>query len=243
MTDATTLTYGASVRGPRNRQANQRNQDAWLHSTGSFGDLVVVCDGLGSRAESRAGADAACRAVKKAAGHWPGCAMGARVMHLLHLVEVLWRFELGARPPSDCATTCSFALREPSGHVILAGLGDGLTLVLNPRGEVRSFGGREEAFGNETLALGASHRLDDWWFETLPPEEAEHIVLATDGVADDLDPGRLDDFVATLTNAYGSLEASARWRALCAELRDWPVPHHVDDKTLAILTVKKDEEP
>ena len=62
------------------------------------------------------------------------------------------------------------------------------------------------------------------------------MVLATDGVADDLAPERLDEFTDWLANDIGRLSPpTARWRRLCRELRAWPVPHHLDDKTVAVL--------
>lgn len=233
------VTYGASVRGPRNKKAKQRNQDAWLHATGAFGSVIAVCDGLGSRTQSRHGADAACKAVQQAVRHWPGCASGAQPDHLIHLVEVLWRFALGRESPSRYATTCCFALCEPTGHIVLAGLGDGMAAALNDEQHVLVYGARgENDFGNETLALGTSHRVADWWFDTLAPGHVRHVMLASDGVADDLAQEKLGDFIATLTSSYGGLEPAARWRALMRELRDWPVPHHVDDKTLVVMTME-----
>lgn len=234
------VTYGASVRGPRNKKAQQRNQDSWLRVTGSFGTLIAVCDGLGSKSESRHGADAACKAAKQAIKLWPGCNSGADPKHLIHLLEVLWRFALNKAQPPDCATTCCFALCEPDGHVLLAGLGDVMAIVVSHEEEVTAYGTREEdTFGNETVALGTSHRIDDWWFDIREPDEVHHIVLASDGVADDLDREQLGEFIAALTETYGELEPAMRWRALSKELREWPVPNHVDDKTIAVMSLEK----
>ena len=71
---------------------------------------------------------------------------------------------------------------------------------------------------------------------TEPPGHGRIVVLATDGVADDLDPERLGAFTDWLTTDVARLAPMARWRRLHQELRDWPVPRHVDDKTVAVLT-------
>lgn len=229
-------TYGASVRGPRNRREGRANQDAWIRAGGRFGHLIGVCDGVGSLSAPEAGAQAACRALRQAAPTWPGTACSADPKHLVRLVEVLWRLALAPRSPAECASTCLFALREPDGHLLLAGLGDGLALVRSSDGETTTFGGRSPGcFGNETLALGAPHRIDDWWIETRPPAPGRLVILATDGVADDLDPTRLDVFVSWLSTEVGGLAPVARWRCLGAALRNWPVPGHADDKTVAVL--------
>lgn len=236
---AKVVTYGASVRGPRNKSAKRKNQDVWLHTTGAFGSLIVVCDGLGSRDRSRHGASAACKATRQAVQFWPGCHSGAKPEHLIHLIEVLWRFALNDALPSECATTCCFALRESTGHVLLAGLGDVMAAVVDVHEHVTVYNIRnDDAFGNETLALGTSHRICDWWFEMLDPDKARHIMLASDGVADDLDHDRIGDFIQNLSKHYGSLAPSTRWRALSRELREWPVPHHVDDKTIVMMSME-----
>ena len=77
--------------------------------------------------------------------------------------------------------------------------------------------------------------MNDWWIATDPPGSGRTVVLVSDGVADDLVPNRLDAFVAWLADDIGRLEPSARWRHLCRELRAWPVPRHMDDKTVAVL--------
>ena len=231
--------FGASVRGPRNLRRGRTNQDAWTRACGTFGHLLGVCDGLGSRSASDAGARAACRALQRAARLWPGGTSPADQADpalLVRLVEILWRLELTPRAPAECASTCLFALREADGRLLFAGIGDGLAIVRKAGGGVATFGGRSpDGFGDETLALGTPHRIGDWWIATEPPGCGRTVVLATDGVADDLAPERLDAFTHWLADDIGRLPPAARWRRLCRELRAWPVPRHLDDKTVAVL--------
>jgi hypothetical protein len=174
--------------------------------------------------------------VKRAVGLWPGVAATADPFHLVRLVEVLWPLLLSPRSPDECATTCLFALRERGGHLILAGIGDGLGILRKPDGALATYGGRRESdFGNETGALGAPHRLDDWWIATDAPGGGRAVVLASDGVSDDLEPTRLGGFVEWLVHDLGDLPRPVRQRRLRRELHSWPVPHHVDDKTLAVM--------
>lgn len=229
----TVHTYGASVRGPRNQREGRANQDAWTRASGAFGHLVAVCDGVGSRRDADIGARAACRALRQAAGHWHG---GVPAVHLVRLVETLWRLGIGQISPADCACTCLFALREPDGRLLLAGLGDGLAMIRQESNALTVYGGRgAEAFGNDTLALGTPHRIDDWWVASEQPQAGRTVVLATDGVADDLEPARRGALVDWLSDEIRQLPPAARWRRLCRELREWPVPHHVDDKTIAVM--------
>ncbi len=237
------ILFGASVIGPVHRSQGRPNQDAWLKSAGAFGALAVVCDGLGSRSASALGAQRACRSVRRAVAQWPGVAVGSDPDDLIRLVEVLWRLSQPSLMAADYATTCQFVLREPDGRLILAGLGDGALMVRDAMVGVRSYGGRAAGgFGNETLALGLPHRLRDWWIEVLPPQPGRVVVLASDGVADDLRPDRIEAFIDWLTVDVAPLSAHQRWLWLCAELRRWPVPRHTDDKTLVVM-LDKEQDP
>ena len=228
--------FGASVRGLRNADSGGPNQDAWASGSGRSGEHVVVCDGLGSRRSSDIGARAACLAVRRAVREWPGTDRGVGATHLVRLVEVLWRLLVAPHSPAECATTCAFVIREPSGALVLAGLGDALVLLRRADGETLRFGGRPAgAFGYETLALGTSHRLDDWWTGVVPSGIGRTVILATDGVSDDLAEDRYPAFAAWVANDIGALPPLARRRRLARELRDWPVPRHSADKTLAVL--------
>lgn len=60
---------------------------------------------------------------------------------------------------------------------------------------MRRYGRSGTDFANETLALGVPHRLRDWWIEQLPPHPRRIVVIASDGIADDLRPDRLGGFI------------------------------------------------
>lgn len=230
-----TCIFGASVRGPLHRREAKPNEDAWLHARGSYGALAVVCDGLGSKPNARTGARAACVAVQEAVSRWSK-ADDAPLAHLSDLVEVLWRLRLHPIPPESAATTCLLALATSEGRFIIGGAGDGLALLrVGPTLEV-IIGDRGDDFGNETRGLGASTGPRTWTLAEFPPTDAERVaVLATDGVADDLRPDRLDGFCDWLIDSLEHLSPRARHSRLAAELRAWPTPGHLDDKTLAVV--------
>jgi len=227
--------FGASVRGPLHRKEGRPNEDAWLHATGAFGVLAVVCDGLGSKPNARIGSQAACQAVREAVLRWARVD-DAPVSYLAHLVEVLWRLRVHPLEPSSAATTCLLALASKTGGWVLGGVGDGLAIA-RTGGELRMVvGGRAEGFSNETTGLGASRGPSAWNLVQLAPTEEDRMaVLATDGVSDDLVPERLDGFFDWLAGTFQGSSPAERWRVLSAELRAWPTPGHLDDKTLAVL--------
>jgi len=160
----------------------------------------------------------------------------APLSYLSHLVEVLWRLRLHPTPPDSAATTCLLALATTKGKCIAGGVGDGLALVRTGSVLRVIIGDRGEDFANETKGLGASTGPLAWTLAELPPTDAERVaVLATDGVADDLLPERLDGFCDWLIGSFEPLAPRKRRHRLAAELRAWPTPGHLDDKTLAVV--------
>lgn len=232
----TTISFGASVRGPLHQREGLPNQDAWLRASGRFGSLIVVCDGLGSKPHSRAGAKAACAAARDAVVKWAKTT-NAPVSYLAHLIEVFWRLRIHPLSPQDAATTCLVAFAHSSGHWVVGGLGDGLAAVKTGEEPVTPVvGDRGTGFGSETMALGISPGPKAWNLSILQPTLTERsAVLATDGVSDDLLEDRLDDFCRWLLEDFREMNPTSRWHRLQSELRNWPTPKHLDDKTIAIL--------
>lgn len=227
--------FGASVRGPAHAVTRLPNQDAWAHARAGTARVVVVSDGMGSRPHAREGARAACRAVVDAVRQWRRYP-SASVDILLGLVHLLWRARISPRPPEDCACTCLFAVVEQDGSGVAAQLGDGLVLTKDVDG-TSSLGSRvPDAFTNETLTLGVTSQLSAWQRVSLE-RRPRALVLCTDGVADDLLPHRLGDFVDWLVCEVRTEAPAGRRHILEQALRQWPTPNHLDDKTIAVIFV------
>lgn len=227
--------FGASAVGPRHRAEGKPNEDSWLGARGAFGTLVVVSDGMGSRRDARRGARMACRAVLDAVRAWHKA--GAHCLDdLLGRIEPLWCSLIAPAIARDCAATCLFALAHVRGQVHVAAIGDGVALLRTRRGLEWVVGPRAAGFANETDALGHSA---PWTSRSFPRAGGDVVVLATDGVADDLLPERIDGFVQWLMDDFAGMAPSERWRALQRELKEWPTPHHTDDKTLVVLAQRE----
>lgn len=224
---------GASVRGPAHARARAPNQDAWCARILQASALAVVADGMGSRSASREGARAAIAACRTAWRHWAASPCGSPE-DLVRLIEVCWRLRLGSIPPHDAATTCLVCALRPDGSGVALQLGDGLIGIRQQSGSFRTLSPERSTFGSLTQALGTPHGLRDWTIEPLGPlEEGMALLLATDGVADDLIPEKRAEFVDWILEDIAP--APAPGRALARALREWPVPRHLDDKTVVML--------
>ncbi len=224
---------GASVRGPAHARSGEPNQDAWYARVGSAGALAVVADGMGSRPAGAQGARAAVAACRAAWRAWTTAPLGSGE-DLVRLIEVLWRLRLGRTPPGDAATTCLVCALRSDGSGVALQLGDGMVGLCETPGSFRAVAPEREGFATTTIALGTPHGLRDWTIEPLSRlEPGAALVLATDGVSDDLLPERRAAFVRWIVDEVGA--AAAPGRRLTQALRAWPVPRHLDDKTVVAV--------
>jgi hypothetical protein len=172
------------------------------------------------------------RAAKEAARRFlqsPGCDPDV----VPRFIRAAWELSLGELRPGDAAATCCLAVDIPGRGAFVWVLGDGIALWCAALETSRITPERRD-FGNETAALGASGRA--WTFSSRPPlAPGESLFLATDGVADDLSPTRVDPFARWCVSELRGLPAQRRSSWLLRLLQGWPVPHHLDDKTIAIL--------
>jgi serine/threonine protein phosphatase PrpC len=225
---------GASVPGQRHLQEGRPNEDALLMRAGHFGTLMAVADGLGSKPRAQEGSRAAVKAALEAVKAW-GKSPQAGVTELLVLIEAYWRLLIAPSPVSECATTLLLAYLSPQGVLTLCMLGDGLALI-DMNGRVIQLTARDPAnFSNQTVGLGVPHKLSEWRSQQHQMDGAWTVLLATDGVSEDLDSEVLGDLPAHLVATYGATAPSRRTRRLAAELRQWRTAHHTDDKTLALM--------
>lgn len=228
--------FAASVRGPMHTALNEPNGDAWAVSQGRYGSVAVVADGVGSCSMGELGARAACKAAKKALLEWrPDFGPCDRALPCA--ITAAWLASLGEFDPSDCCATCLFALWLHDGTCVLGGLGDGLAAAHTAgQGLCIPLGDRGNGFANETVALG-SHCTEEAWRITqlAPTRRRRAVMLATDGISDDLLPERVGEFMDWLVRRFGRMAPRARAQALRAELMAWPTPRHSDDKTVAVL--------
>lgn len=224
-------TFGASVRGPGHAAAGVPNQDAWSWTRRSWGDVVVVSDGVGSRPNAGYGARAACRAVSRAVhrGH------GARRAPLDE-IKSCWLELVAPFEPRDCAATCLYVFRPTSGPITVGILGDGLVAVTKTDGGVEyAEHSKAGSFVNITAALSASTTEGEWRVVEFAQDQVESVTLCTDGVADDLQVEMRSEFFRSWAEHTSELADVTAGRHLRESLQQWPVPRHTDDKTMACL--------
>lgn len=234
------LSFGASEIGPAHIASGKSNQDAWaaFHHFGC--DVLVVADGVGSKDYSELASAGACRAVDQVVSNriFAGSSMNLDddevKAEFLDDIRDAWIDSIKPLTSDDATTTCLFALRNGSGKVWMAMLGDGCAATVMKNGAVQLLqDDKEESFSNMTQSLTESTEATDWRVVGVPEDKCKAVLLCTDGIADDLVD--VEGFVASLVENYCNLPVTTAASEVMSMLLDWPTPKHSDDKTLACL--------
>jgi hypothetical protein len=189
------------------------------------GDAVAVADGVGSAPLGSLGSHTA---VALVLGEVREAAL--RGLTGKPLGDLLARrYREVTSSDREVATTCLFAF-VTGAQVTVGQAGDGLAAVLLVDRWEALVGARGE-WSNQTTALPrASVECRSW-----PRDAVRAVFLATDGVSDDLVPGREAELVGTLVELAlrdGAVQLEAR---LHAWLNAWPTRGSMDDRSIAIL--------
>jgi serine/threonine protein phosphatase PrpC len=232
---------GATCIGPSHVAKGLPNQDSWRHFAGRFGLGIVVCDGIGSLPNAEVGSRAACAAVAEAVAVWHAHP-DATNDHLIRLIHLFWAMKVQAVGQHNCATTCLFAVTQPDQGMLVGQLGDGGVLIESADGGVTTLAPlTDKSLG--TTGLGVATKVGEWTIRSLTSDQCRLVVLATDGVYDDLDFDRLPVFVGFLRKSILSQSPRQRWHRLFQKLKHWPAALHSDDKTIGMLWRGKPASP
>ncbi len=225
--------FGASVIGPGHVATGRPNQDAWASFHHTWGDGIVVSDGLGSKPFSDFGSRAACLVVARTVHSLHGMSKINRTV-LSDRIKRKWISLLAPINPRDCAATCLFAFRLNDGLVHMGMLGDGLVAAVRADGTIASLSDdKSEGFSNMTAALSPNVTDEDWRWLAMPEKDCQFIFLCTDGVSDDLSD--VTGFVKEFCEEHRRLSSVSASRRTREALEKWPTPKHSDDKTVACL--------
>lgn len=148
-----------------------------------------------------------------------------------------WRQRLRGFEPEVSAATCLFGLRLRCGRLFAGGIGDGLAAVAvrhsDDQLQVISLEGGD--FG-ATVALGDGLGSSGWVVKEFDDRDASHrLILASDGVSNDLRADRLGSLIHRLIVEFRGDSSRKANMGLRRMLQSWPTPGANDDRTLALM--------
>ena len=230
---------GVSVIGPHHVRLGAANQDSYVaRCTDGHGCIIAVCDGMGSKQKAEHGARMACKAVLQSSKSFIVAAKD--LDEYAKEIVYLWNRLLLPYAAKNCRTTCLIAWKDSnSNDVLLAQLGDGMVLF-RKKGVVQFLTHDYSKFGNETDGLGAEFDVSSWTFsKTSLANVGDGVLLMSDGVSDDLQSEMLPSFYEWILKNVGSFSHRSGKKWLKKQLKNWPTPFHSDDKTIAVMLLKK----
>jgi serine/threonine protein phosphatase PrpC len=222
---------GSSIKGKSHKQTGLPNQDAFAVSRIKGAFVMAVSDGLGSRDKSEIGSHAAVESV----------IMASRMVKadtdahdIIRLVHAIWRTKLKGFTARDCACTCLFCILFDGGRIFAAALGDGMIAIKNGENQY-ILELRDKDFANSTNALDYC-KLTDWRSIDEQVLGEIKVMLATDGVSDDIEEGCIFSFTDSLLEKIDGSDRTQRERNnyIVKLLHRWTRPFSNDDKTLLI---------
>ena len=230
------LSYGARVVGEEHLANGMGCQDRIARWSTDHPPAIALADGMGSCPHAAHGAEAAVRAALYSLRWWQELP-GSPVEPVIRIMSQRWLLEIHPVPKGEAKTTLLATAVAEDGRILVLQLGDGAILLEAATGVSRHAAGGHQDFANETLALGSQLTLEDWKWAVYPPGSLRGVVLASDGVANGLDPAQYAMFIDHLRQVRRSArDAVAAGRELKQQLRDWP-PEAAggDDRSIACL--------
>lgn len=227
--------WSCSITGKNHQKEGIPNQDCRLGCHFSWGDLVVVSDGVGSCENAAIGSKAACIATKKAINECiaSGVFDFERIILLLH---ANWLVGLRDVPPETASSTCLWAFTYQD-RIYVASVGDGIiaacgdsadrTLVLAED--------KQDSFCNITDSLKPSSADSTWKTAILERSQYRGLLLCTDGVSEDYAPSKQPQFACAVLEQFSMLPSRIRRRKIVNLLKTKHAPGHFDDKTMICI--------
>jgi serine/threonine protein phosphatase PrpC len=220
-----------SIRG--NKEEGIPNQDHIAFFENEDLLIAAVCDGLGSSKHSLVGATIACQVV---IDELQNVYVFHQLQQLGTSIKNRWEKEINriADSLNDYRTTCSFVGVFKKEKKIVAGqLGDVL-ISLRIDGLFRYLQSNNKDFSNETECLG-SGRKEKFSLVVYEFSHSFDFLIATDGIADELQPEKIESFHNYLKEKFQNIEISLRNDVLKNEIEEFINEKNNDDKSLIFI--------
>ncbi|MFS0555045.1 protein phosphatase 2C domain-containing protein [Brevibacillus sp. 179-C9.3 HS] len=234
-------TNAVSVTGTRNMLAKQANQDAFLVKIKPNMACMAVADGLGSCKHSATGAKMAVACVEEWIEHdlEKYKDVSDEVVTIFHRKLInRWKTKVGVADYRQFDTTLLYLI-VTNRYALVGGIGDGMILCHLGR-ETTEYSWDKDDFSNRTLSLasnGAADLMKGHFIELDESSLPLTVILATDGVAEDLEPASK----AALPEYLHSELLKSNIVDLQHELEQWVIhwktEHHTDDRTFCMLNI------
>lgn len=236
-------TNAVSVKGARNIHNRSANQDAFLIRIKSDVVYMAVADGLGSCAHSDIGARLAVACIDEFMVHnyKQYSEISDEMIAVFHrkLID-RWRKKVGEADYRQYDTTLLYAIVTDR-YAWVGGIGDGMILCRS--GQVTTeYSWEKTEFSNRTLSLASHGAAELMQANVIALDDSSMpltVILATDGVAEDLEPGSKLRLAEYLHKSLINSDIIDVQHELEQWVLNWKTRHHSDDRTFCMMNLYK----
>jgi len=231
---------GASVIGADHVYRHIPNQDAFKYRAYGYGCVMAAADGVGSDRYSHFGSRAVVQAVHEAfCAYIRGDISRAEITRSITKHYIL---KLKKRYRSAASTTCIFAAHIAGQGLYLGQIGDGM-ICGSIDGQPFLLRGGSDSFTNIVVPLSPMRPSPVWNTKFIPEGclASIRLMLATDGVSEDVLPGREADLTEYLVDRVNAGRACERQKKLLDILENWATPKSLDDKTIVLYRYSRNK--
>lgn len=224
------------------------NQDAYKIGINMEKELayIIVADGLGSCKHSDEGS----LKITEIVENWLLSKLSEYAYLSYNVSNIMtkriveeWNAAYGVKEVFNYDTTMHMAIFY-KGSLLIGGIGDGMALISVDDQICKDTIDSRNLFSNVTNSMCSLDVNELLEYEIVKAEEFNEkivMILATDGIADDLIPEKK----LTLPNYFGEVIQENGVDTLQKKLKewieDWETESHSDDKTLCYLVIEKEE--
>lgn len=192
--------------------------------------IATISDGLGSSKKSSEGARIACKIVIDEIQNFQ---ISSDLQILNTRIKTLWEKAIYQIADSfdDYRTTSSFvAIFKKQKKIITGRFGDVL-ISLRIDGFFQHLKTTEKDFSNETECLGSKNK-ENYFLSIHDFQHSFDFLIATDGIADELQPEKINSFHDYLKNRFQSIKYNLREQILKNDIENFINKKNNDDKSL-----------
>lgn len=230
-----------SVKGTRNKRENNKNQDAFVCKVVEEVVYVAVADGLGSCKHSEKGSRLAISCLED----WIINDLKNYSSPSEEMITILnrklidrWRMKITEGHYKDYDTTLLYTIFF-NDCLIVGGIGDGMILCHMDEG-VKEFSWDKHEFSNRTFSLSAHNAIDHMRGELVELSDSCYpitLIMATDGVAEDLNPDMKNALPSYLYRKLKETDVITVQDEIEQWVVNWKTNNHTDDRTFCMVNI------
>ena len=226
---------GSSVKGQNHKKLNLPNQDSYLIYRNKKIVVLAIADGLGSHKYSKVGSKAVVKAVKSTFIDFENG--GVPFKQITSTIYNRFVNSIPKKYVNEAATTCAFVVISEKNGVFAGQVGDGLCyLKINDSSYILK--PKTDEFSNIVTPLNPIKENVLWKTKHFNIESNDEvdIMLATDGISEDIIPGKEDGCLEYCISKTKKKIHFLSNMALKKIILNWNVPGSLDDKSIVIYS-------